>query len=151
MVSRISGRFWLQSSRTDRNQQNKKKVGQQEVLKDKDSLSRSASSPSSGLNPGLPPPPSLLSSSSLAKEGTSHQPLQLGTSPSTYKGMNRYVMLSQLGDGTYGSVILAKKVDTGEKVAVKRMKKKYYSWEECMNLREVKVRFCQSLIFMLNN
>lgn len=26
-------------------------------------------------------------------------------------------------------------------VAVKKMKKKYYSWEECMNLREVKVLF----------
>ncbi|RWS03085.1 serine/threonine-protein kinase ICK-like protein, partial [Dinothrombium tinctorium] len=56
----------------------------------------------------------------------------------TAKGMNRYVMLSQLGDGTYGSVLLAQKLDTGEKVAIKKMKKKYYSWEECMNLREVK-------------
>lgn len=53
--------------------------------------------------------------------------------------MNRYVMMSQLGDGTYGSVLMAKRADTGEKIAVKRMKKKYYSWEECMNLREVKV------------
>ena len=53
--------------------------------------------------------------------------------------MNRYVMLSQLGDGTYGSVLMAKRADTGEKMAVKRMKKKYYSWDECMNLREVKV------------
>lgn len=24
-------------------------------------------------------------------------------------------------------------------VAIKKMKKKYYSWEECVNLREVKV------------
>lgn len=55
------------------------------------------------------------------------------------RGMNRYVMMSQLGDGTYGSVLMAKRADTGEKIAVKRMKKKYYSWEECMNLREVKV------------
>ncbi|XP_046396974.1 serine/threonine-protein kinase dyf-5-like [Ischnura elegans] len=52
--------------------------------------------------------------------------------------MNRYVTLSQLGDGTYGSVVLCKKVDTGEMVAIKRMKRKYYSWEEAMNLREVK-------------
>ncbi|KAJ8943750.1 hypothetical protein NQ318_011961 [Aromia moschata] len=28
--------------------------------------------------------------------------------------------------------------DTGEKVAIKRMKRKYYSWDEAMNLREVK-------------
>ncbi|XP_015788644.1 serine/threonine-protein kinase ICK-like [Tetranychus urticae] len=56
----------------------------------------------------------------------------------TAKGMNRYVMLSQLGDGTYGTVLLAQRLDTGEKVAIKKMKKRYYSWEECMNLREVK-------------
>lgn len=53
--------------------------------------------------------------------------------------MNRYSLTTQLGDGTYGSVFLAKKVDSGEKVAIKRMKKKYYSWDECLNLREVKV------------
>lgn len=52
--------------------------------------------------------------------------------------MNRYVTLQQLGDGTYGSVVLGQRVDTGEKVAIKRMKRKYYSWEEAMNLREVK-------------
>ncbi|KAF7488553.1 Serine/threonine-protein kinase ICK [Sarcoptes scabiei] len=52
--------------------------------------------------------------------------------------MNRYVTLSQLGDGTYGSVFLGQKIDTGERVAIKKMKRKYFSWEECMNLREVK-------------
>lgn len=52
--------------------------------------------------------------------------------------MNRYITLDQLGDGTYGSVVLGQRVDTGEKVAIKRMKRKYYSWEEAMNLREVK-------------
>lgn len=52
--------------------------------------------------------------------------------------MNRYVVLQQLGDGTYGSVALAQRRDTGEKVAVKRMKRKYYSWDEAMSLREVK-------------
>ena len=60
--------------------------------------------------------------------------------------------LQALGDGTYGSVVLGQRVDTGEKVkstltqifeqlcqvAIKRMKRKYYSWEEAMNLREVK-------------
>lgn len=34
--------------------------------------------------------------------------------------MNRYLFLSQLGDGTYGSVLLAQKVDNGEKVAIKK-------------------------------
>lgn len=53
--------------------------------------------------------------------------------------MNRYITLSPLGDGTYGTVMLGQRKDTGEKVAIKRMKRKYYSWEEAMNLREVKV------------
>lgn len=52
--------------------------------------------------------------------------------------MNRYIQLDQLGDGTYGSVVLGQRIDTGEKVAIKRMKRKYFSWEEAMNLREVK-------------
>ncbi|XP_073947500.1 serine/threonine-protein kinase ICK-like [Choristoneura fumiferana] len=52
--------------------------------------------------------------------------------------MNRYVVLQQLGDGTYGSVALARRRDTGEHVAIKRMKRKYYSWDEAMALREVK-------------
>ncbi|XP_047993752.1 serine/threonine-protein kinase ICK isoform X2 [Leguminivora glycinivorella] len=52
--------------------------------------------------------------------------------------MNRYVVLQQLGDGTYGNVALARRRDSGEYVAIKRMKRKYYSWEEAMALREVK-------------
>ncbi|KAK1173662.1 hypothetical protein AOXY_G3830 [Acipenser oxyrinchus oxyrinchus] len=52
--------------------------------------------------------------------------------------MNRYTTLKQLGDGTYGSVLMGKSNESGELVAIKRMKKKFYSWEECMNLREVK-------------
>nr|XP_046211767.1 serine/threonine-protein kinase MAK isoform X1 [Oncorhynchus gorbuscha] len=52
--------------------------------------------------------------------------------------MNRYTQLKQLGDGTYGSVLMGKSNESGELVAIKRMKRKFYSWEECMNLREVK-------------
>uniref|UniRef100_A0A8D0CPI0 non-specific serine/threonine protein kinase n=1 Tax=Sander lucioperca TaxID=283035 RepID=A0A8D0CPI0_SANLU len=52
--------------------------------------------------------------------------------------MNRYTTLKQLGDGTYGSVLLGKSNHTGELVAIKRMKRKFYSWDECLNLREVK-------------
>ncbi|KAK5620938.1 hypothetical protein CRENBAI_016454 [Crenichthys baileyi] len=52
--------------------------------------------------------------------------------------MNRYTMLKQLGDGTYGSVVLGRSNDTGELVAIKRIKKKFYSWDESLNLREVK-------------
>jgi len=51
--------------------------------------------------------------------------------------MNRYKTIKPLGDGTYGSVVKAVNRSTGEIVAIKRMKKKFYSWEECMQLREV--------------
>eukprot|EP00245_Coleochaete_scutata_P016282 TRINITY_DN752_c0_g2_i1.p1 TRINITY_DN752_c0_g2~~TRINITY_DN752_c0_g2_i1.p1 ORF type:complete len:485 (-),score=79.85 TRINITY_DN752_c0_g2_i1:765-2219(-) len=52
--------------------------------------------------------------------------------------MNRYKVLKQLGDGTYGSVWKAVNRATNEVVAIKKMKRKFYSWDECMNLREVK-------------
>lgn len=52
--------------------------------------------------------------------------------------MNRYTTMKQLGDGTYGSVLMGKSNESGELVAIKRMKRKFYSWDECMNLREVK-------------
>ena len=51
--------------------------------------------------------------------------------------MNRYKTIKPLGDGTYGSVHKAVNRTSGEIVAIKRMKKKFYSWEECMQLREV--------------
>eukprot|EP00249_Psilotum_nudum_P020200 c27601_g1_i1 orf=876-2255(+) len=52
--------------------------------------------------------------------------------------MERYKVIKQLGDGTYGSVWKAINRRTNEIVAVKKMKRKFYSWDECMNLREVK-------------
>ncbi|GIL50354.1 hypothetical protein Vafri_6580 [Volvox africanus] len=52
--------------------------------------------------------------------------------------MNRYKVVKQLGDGTYGTVWKAINRQTNEVVAIKKMKRKFYSWEECMNLREVK-------------
>ncbi|TDH70971.1 hypothetical protein CCR75_004236 [Bremia lactucae] len=51
--------------------------------------------------------------------------------------MNRYKVTKQLGDGTYGSVHKAINRQSGEVVAIKQMKNKYYSWNECMQLREV--------------
>jgi len=51
--------------------------------------------------------------------------------------MNRYKLTNQLGDGTYGSVLKAVNKSTGEIVAIKKMKKPFRTWEECMNLREV--------------
>ncbi|XP_027360052.1 cyclin-dependent kinase F-4 [Abrus precatorius] len=52
--------------------------------------------------------------------------------------MERYKLIKEVGDGTFGSVWRAINKQTGEVVAIKKMKKKYYSWEECVNLREVK-------------
>jgi serine/threonine protein kinase len=34
--------------------------------------------------------------------------------------MNRYRILGRIGDGAYGSVVLAIKLDSGEKVAIKK-------------------------------
>jgi len=52
--------------------------------------------------------------------------------------MERYKILKLVGDGGYGSVYKALNKTTGEIVAIKRMKKKFTSWEECMSLREIK-------------
>ena len=52
--------------------------------------------------------------------------------------MDKYKILKTLGDGTYGSVVKAVNKSTNEVVAIKKMKKKFYSWEECMALREIK-------------
>lgn len=54
------------------------------------------------------------------------------------KNMERYKIIKEVGNGTFGSVWRALNKQTGEVVAIKKMKKKYYSWEECINLREVK-------------
>ncbi|KAK4743517.1 hypothetical protein SAY87_001518 [Trapa incisa] len=52
--------------------------------------------------------------------------------------MERFKLNREVGVGTFGSVWKAINKLSGEVVAIKRMKKKYYSWEECINLREVK-------------
>lgn len=54
------------------------------------------------------------------------------------RGLRRYKMIQLVGDGTYGLVYLAFNQETREKVAIKTMKKKYHSWGEVMDLREVK-------------
>ncbi|CAA2976188.1 cyclin-dependent kinase F-4-like, partial [Olea europaea subsp. europaea] len=52
--------------------------------------------------------------------------------------MERYKIIREVGNGTFGSVWRALNKQSVEVVAIKKMKKKYYSWEECINLREVK-------------
>jgi male germ cell-associated kinase len=51
--------------------------------------------------------------------------------------MERYRVLCELGDGAFGSVLKAEHVESGEIVAIKRLKKTYATWEECLALREV--------------
>ncbi|XWS11368.1 hypothetical protein CRYUN_Cryun38cG0078200 [Craigia yunnanensis] len=52
--------------------------------------------------------------------------------------MERYKLIKEIGDGTFGIVLQAINKLSGEVVAIKKMKKKYYSWEECLNLGEFK-------------
>ncbi|XP_062213003.1 cyclin-dependent kinase F-3-like isoform X2 [Phragmites australis] len=52
--------------------------------------------------------------------------------------MERYKLVREIGDGTCGNVFMAYHVETTEIVAVKKMKRKFYQWEECVSLREVK-------------
>jgi len=53
--------------------------------------------------------------------------------------MERYQVTKLLGNGTYGSVSRGVVKTSGEVVAIKKMKKKFFSWEECLELREIKV------------
>ena len=53
--------------------------------------------------------------------------------------MERYKIIKTIGDGTFGSVVKASNLKkNGEIVAIKKMKKKFMNWEECMSLREIK-------------
>jgi serine/threonine protein kinase len=52
--------------------------------------------------------------------------------------MDKYKIVKNLGDGTYGNVAQATNNQSGETVAIKKMKKKFFSWDECMSLREIK-------------
>ncbi|KAG5481147.1 hypothetical protein CUR178_06379 [Leishmania enriettii] len=51
--------------------------------------------------------------------------------------MERYTVMGQLGDGSFGTVSKARNTSTGEIVAVKKMKQRFHSWEECLQLREI--------------
>jgi len=52
--------------------------------------------------------------------------------------MDQYKVIKELGCGTYGMVRREIKRSTNEIVAIKELRNKYYSWDECMNLPEVK-------------
>ncbi|EEF33649.1 cyclin-dependent kinase F-4 [Ricinus communis] len=52
--------------------------------------------------------------------------------------MEKYEFIENLGHGSYGCVCKAINKVSGETVAIKILKKSYSSWDECLNLREVK-------------
>lgn len=52
--------------------------------------------------------------------------------------MDKFTIVKNIGDGTYGTVVEAINKQTKEIVAIKKMKKKFASWDECMSLREIK-------------
>lgn len=53
--------------------------------------------------------------------------------------MDKYDILETLGDGAFGSVIKAINKETKAEVAIKKMKKKFKSFDECKNLKEKKI------------
>lgn len=52
--------------------------------------------------------------------------------------MEKYETIEQLGEGAFAVVTKAKDTVTGSMVAIKKLKKKYQTWQECVDLREVK-------------
>jgi hypothetical protein len=52
--------------------------------------------------------------------------------------MERYHIAGVLGDGSFGTVYDATLVKGGERVAIKRLKAKFESWNACTRLREVR-------------
>jgi protein kinase len=52
--------------------------------------------------------------------------------------MRRYEELEVLGNGAFGTVTKCRDKETGEVVAIKKMKQRYSSFDECLQLKEVK-------------
>jgi protein kinase len=52
--------------------------------------------------------------------------------------MKRYEQLELLGDGAFGTVRKCRDRETGEIVAIKEMKQRYATFDECLQLKEVK-------------
>jgi len=52
--------------------------------------------------------------------------------------MEKYETIDFLGEGSFAKVSKAKDLKTGDTVAIKKLKKKYPTWQECVDLREVK-------------
>jgi len=46
--------------------------------------------------------------------------------------MDRYKIIKTLGEGTFAIVYKASNIKTGEIVAIKKMKRKYSNWDDCI-------------------
>lgn len=53
--------------------------------------------------------------------------------------MDRFAVLGPLGAGAFGAVVRARDRATGDVVAIKRVWRRYASWDECVALGEVRV------------
>lgn len=52
--------------------------------------------------------------------------------------MEKYKIQKTIGSGSFANVSKALNTQTNETVAIKKMKKRFSTWEECLNLREIK-------------
>ncbi|KAH7557839.1 hypothetical protein JRO89_XS11G0227500 [Xanthoceras sorbifolium] len=52
--------------------------------------------------------------------------------------MEKYQLLNQVGAGSFGRVWKAFNKHSGEVVAIKMLREKFHSWEECLSLEEIK-------------
>lgn len=52
--------------------------------------------------------------------------------------MDRFKVLNNLGNGSFGSVFRVQDKETGEILAMKKFKRKYKCWEDAMANPEVK-------------
>ncbi|KAF9208319.1 hypothetical protein BGZ49_009172 [Haplosporangium sp. Z 27] len=69
---------------------------------------------------------------SVTNANSAHQSLLMA------RTMDQFVVLNEMGNGSFGSVFQARHKVTGELVAIKKMKKKFTSQGECRSLQEVK-------------
>ena len=46
--------------------------------------------------------------------------------------VNRFKIQKFVGDGTFGNVYKASNIETGEIVAIKKVKETFDSWDKCM-------------------
>jgi serine/threonine protein kinase len=52
--------------------------------------------------------------------------------------MDKYKVIKKLGEGAYGTVMKCVNNNTNEVVAIKKIKGSFATFDECLNMREVK-------------